>query len=121
MKEMNRIIHVKITSDDPEEIAEFYGEAFNWKIEKFPDLPDGWKLDSGKGFGVNCTVYRSEDSPLDKHLSIAISVSSIEETSDRILKAGGRIMHDKIHAFGNIYLYCQDPDRNTICLVEFGN
>lgn len=119
MGNMNRIIHVKITSDEPEVITKFYQDAFDWRIEKFPDLPDGWRMDSGKGFGVNSSVYRSEDSPLDKHLSIAISVSSVTEVADRIKEAGGRIMHDKIYAFGNTYLYCQDPDGNTICLVEF--
>ena len=117
---MNRIIHVKITSDEPDRITEFYREAFNWRVNKFPDPPDGWRMDSGKGPGVNCSVYHSEDSPIDRQISLAISVPSIEEVSKRIIGAGGRIMHDKINAFGNRYLYCQDPDGNIICLVEFG-
>jgi predicted enzyme related to lactoylglutathione lyase len=118
---MNRIIHVKITSDDPVRITEFYRDAFNWKVTKFPQPPDGWRMDSGRGPGVNCSVYRSDDSPMDRHLSIAISVDSIDEVSERIRKAGGRVMYDVIPAFGNRYLYCQDPDGNIICLVEFGS
>lgn len=117
---MNRVIHVKITSDEPVRVTEFYRRAFNWQVTKFPDPPDGWRMDSGKGPGVNCSVYRSSDSPMDRHLSIAISVDSIEEVSKRITAAGGRIMHDRINAFGNSYLYCKDPDGNIICLVEFG-
>lgn len=117
---MNRIIHVKITSDKPDRITEFYKESFNWSVSKFPEPPDGWRMNSGQGNGVNCSVYHSEDSPLDRHLSIAVSVQSIEEVAGRITAAGGKIMHDKIAAFGNEYLYCQDPDGNVICLVEFG-
>lgn len=117
---MNRIIHVKITSDKPDKITEFYREAFGWGISKFPNPPDGWRMDSGKGSGVNCSVYRSEDSPLDRNISIAISVPSIDLVARKITEAGGRVMYDKIHAFGNSYLYCQDPDGNVICLVEFG-
>ncbi|MCD4700916.1 MAG: VOC family protein [Candidatus Aegiribacteria sp.] len=117
---MNRIIHVKITSDKPEIITDFYQEVFNWRISKFPEPPDGWRMDSGKGTGVNSSVYRSEDSPMDRHLSIAVSVPSIEEVAARITEAGGKIMHDNIRAFGNKYLYCKDPDGNVICLVEFG-
>ncbi|MBN2586231.1 MAG: VOC family protein [Candidatus Fermentibacteraceae bacterium] len=117
---MNRIIHVKITSDEPGRITEFYRQAFNWKVTKFPDPPDGWRMESGKGPGINSSVYRSDDSPMDRHLSIAISVDSIDEVAERISEAGGRIMHDRISAFGNCYLYCQDPDGNVICLVEFG-
>jgi len=117
---MNRIIHVKITSDEPEKITNFYREAFNWVVEKFPDPPDGWRMDSGTGQGVNCSVYRSEDTPMDRNISIAVSVPSIDEAVDRITGAGGKIMYDKIHAFGNNYLYCQDPDGNIICLVQFG-
>ncbi len=116
---MNRIIHVKITSEEPHKITDFYREAFDWKVSKLPDPPDGWRMDSGKGVGVNSSVYRSEDSPMARHLSIAISVSSIEEVSGRIKRAGGRVMHGTIHAFGNKYLYCKDPDGNVICLVEF--
>lgn len=117
---MNRIIHVKITSDDPKKITSFYKEAFNWRVTQFPDPPDGWRMDSGKGPGVNCSVYRSEDSPLDRHLSIAVSVGDIDEVSRRIVEAGGKEMHEKIRAFGNVYKYCQDPDGNVICLVQFG-
>ncbi len=117
---MNRIIHVKITSDDPRKITDFYRQAFNWKVTKFPDPPDGWRMESGRGPGVNCSVYRSDDSPMDRHLSIAISVDSIEDVSRRIRDLGGKLMHDIINAFGNRYLYCQDPDGNIICLVEFG-
>lgn len=117
---MNRIIHVKITSDEPDKITEFYREAFDWEINKFPDPPDGWRMDSGKGPGVNSSVYRSDDSPLDRHISIAISVPSIDEVAEKLIKAGGRIMHNRINAFGNSYLYCQDPDGNVICLVQFG-
>lgn len=117
---MNRIIHVKITSDEPDRITEFYRKAFNWGITKFPDPPDGWRMDSGSGPGVNSSVYRSEDSPLDRHISIAVSVSSIAEVAEMITEAGGKIMHDKINAFSNSYLYCQDPDGNVICLVQFG-
>ena len=116
---MNRIIHVKITSDEPDRITEFYRKTFNWRIDKFPSPPDGWRMDSGKGLGVNCSVYRSEDSPMDRHISIAVSVPSIDETASRITAAGGKILHDTINAFSNSYLYCQDPDGNVICLVEF--
>lgn len=38
---MNRVIHVKITSDEPGRVTEFYRRAFNWKVTKFPDPPDG--------------------------------------------------------------------------------
>lgn len=117
---MNRIIHVKITSDDPDRITDFYSRAFEWDITKFPDPPDGWRMDSGSGPGVNCSVYRSSDSQMDRHLSIAISVSSIDEVAARVVEAGGRIIHDRIRAFGNTYLYCRDPDGNVICLVQFG-
>lgn len=116
---MNRIIHLKISSDKPEELTRFYSEVFDWEITKFPEPPDGWRLNSGNGSGVNCSVYRSEDSPLDRNLSMAISVSSVDETASRIRKIGGSIVRDVIHAFGNTYLYCQDPDGNLICLVEF--
>jgi len=116
---MNRIIHVKLTSDDPERLTEFYNRAFSWNVSKFPDPPDGWRMDSGSGQGVNSSVYRSEDSPLDRHMSIAISVSSIEDVAQDLVSAGGTIMHEMIEAFGNRYLYCQDPDGNVICLVEF--
>jgi len=117
---MNRIIHVKITSDEPDRINTFYREAFNWNVSKFQDPPDGWRMDSGEGPGINCSVYRSEDSPMDRNLSIAVSVQSIDDTAGKIKDAGGKIMHDKILAFGNSYLYCQDPDGNVICLVQFG-
>ncbi|OPL18539.1 MAG: hypothetical protein AVO35_04195 [Candidatus Aegiribacteria sp. MLS_C] len=117
---MNRIIHVKMTSDEPDRITEFYRRTFDWKVTKFPDPPDGWRLDSGQGPGINCSVYRSSDSPMDRHISLAISVDSIEEVAARVQEAGGRIIHDRIRAFGNTYLYCRDPDGNIICLVQFG-
>lgn len=118
---MNRIIHVKITSDEPKKITDFYKKAFKWQVDKFPEPPDGWRMSSGTGFGINSSVYRAEDSPLDKHIALAISVDSIEYSKDKIIEAGGSVAEEQIEAFGNRYLYCYDPDGNVICLVQFSD
>ncbi len=117
---MNRIIHVKYATDDPDRLTGFYDDVFGWSVEKFPDPPDGWRMDSGSGFGVNSSVYRSGDCPTEPHMSVAVSVDSVARTAQRVLDAGGEVIGDPIEAFGNTYLYCRDPDGNVICLVSFG-
>ena len=117
----NRVIHVKIASDSPEYLCDFYERVFDWKIEKLPRQPDVWRLDSGEGFGINCSLFRSGE-PLSAGTSaITISVTSIDTYVERVIEEGGKILCDRQLAFGNVYVYCEDPDGNVICIVEFGN
>ena len=117
---LNRIIHLKLSSDSPEELTEFYGRAFEWEIERLPRPPESWRMISDGGQGINSSIHKSEGLHVDRGVSLVISVDSLDETAGRIRKAGGRTVHETISAFGNRYLYCRDPDGNMICLVELG-
>ena len=117
---MNRIIHLKLSTDTPSELTEFYRSAFGWKVEPLPSPPESWRMLSEGGPGINSSVHRSEGLHVERGVSLVISVDSVEETAERIRSAGGRIVHESIRAYGNTYQYCRDPDGNMICLVEIG-
>ena len=117
---MNRIIHLKFSSESPRNLKDFYADVFGWSAENLPDPPGSWRMCSGDGPGINCSVHSSGGHHFDKGVSLVISVESLAETVRALAEAGGRTLQESIHAFGNIYQYCKDPDGNVICLVAFG-
>ena len=118
---MNRIVHLKLSTDSPFRLTEFYRSAFGWKVEPLPSPPESWRMTSEGGQGINSSVHRSEGLHVDRGVSLVISVDSVDETAKMIIEAGGRIVHERIRAYGNTYQYCRDPDGNMICLVEIGD
>lgn len=113
---MPKVIHFEIPVDDSARAIEFYTKAFGWKIEKWGPL-DYWNVTAGKDDepGINGGISRRSELPSTRN---TVSVPSIEEYAERIVKAGGRVMGPKmpIPGFGYIAA-CVDTEGNAFNIM----
>lgn len=129
---MNRVVHFEIHVADPERAAKFYQEIFGWKIEewKFPEpMADEnryWMVKTGPDSepGINGgMVFRKGSAPKDGDPMTAyvctMMVSSVDEYLEKIKKAGGRVMIEKMPIIQVGWLaYARDLDGNVFGIME---
>jgi predicted enzyme related to lactoylglutathione lyase len=119
------IIHFEIPATDAEKLKQFYAGLFGWKIEKYPGPMEYWMIQTvpvdEKGMtlrpGVNGGMVkkeRSEQKPVNY-----ISVESIDESIEKVIKLGGKIVTPKqeVPTVGWIAT-AMDPEGNHIALLQ---
>lgn len=114
---MGRIIHVEVTSGDPQQATDFYRRAFGWTTEESPFLPDYFIADTGEGPGINGAVmsnsYRSQS------VIIWMEVDDLATTMADVRAAGGSQVGDinEIPGEGKV-CYIEDPQGTVFGLKE---
>ncbi len=121
---MNRIVHFEIRADEPERAAAFYKEVFGWSIEKWPGLDwDYWVVmtadKDSKEPGINGGLLRRPTNITSKECGInayacTVQVENFDETTEKILAAGGTIAMPKFALAGMAWQgYFLDTEGNT--------
>src|SRR6185503_19169864 len=88
------IVWFEIPADNPERAKKFYGSLFDWKIEQFPGMPDYWHINTGGGDdapdgGMLKRMYAGQ--PITNYINVA----SVNESSAKVEKLGGKICKAK--------------------------
>jgi len=119
------IIHFEIPAEDAETLKRFYTGLFGWKIEKHPGPMEYWMIQTvptdDKGMllrpGVNGGMTKKER-PEQKPVNY-ISVESIDEAIEKVIKLGGKIVTPKqeVPNVGWIAT-AADPEGNQIALLQ---
>lgn len=52
---MGTVVHFELATDDPQREADFFAEAFGWKIERWGE-EQYWLADTGEGPGINGAI-----------------------------------------------------------------
>ncbi len=122
-------MHFEIPADDVEKLTKFYGELFEWKIQKTevgvpPELD--YRLvetvptdDSGNPLrnGVNGAIYKRQD----EHIGFTyyVQVESVDEYTEKIGSLGGKVLGEKVQVPGIGWVaFGQDPEGNTFGIFE---
>jgi predicted enzyme related to lactoylglutathione lyase len=113
-----RVIHFEINAEKPEQIAKFYEDVFDWKIEKWNGPMDYWMIMTGEEEqGIDGgLVKRTETSmpPVN-----TISVPSIDNYLKKIKENKGIIVVPKQAIPGIGWTaYFRDPEGNSFGLLE---
>lgn len=91
---MGNIIHIELTSADPQATADFYARAFGWDSTASSLLPDYLTSGTGEGGGIDAAImsnrYQSQSTIL------WIEVSDITSAAAAVEAAGGGVgeFHD---------------------------
>jgi len=119
------IIHFEIPANDVEKLKGFYEKVFGWKIIPTVGPIEYWVIQTvptdDKGMlqhpGVNGGMYRRQ-LPDSKPINY-ISVESINDFLDRIVKLGGKVTQPKqeVPEVGWIAA-AEDPEGNAFALLE---
>jgi hypothetical protein len=114
---MPKVIHFEISADNPQRAVKFYTEAFGWQIQNWGDQPY-WLATTGPEAepGINGAIMPREEKRTTVNI---ISVTSLEETSEKITRAGGKLTTPRTAVPGIGYFrYCQDMEGNTFGIMQ---
>ena len=130
---MNRVVHFEIQAEDPRRAAGFYREVFGWQIDEWlipglviKDENRYWQVMTGRETepGINGgLVFRRGPAPA-KDQSVnsfvcTVEVPDLDEYTDRVLRAGGRITVPKMAIAGVGWLaYCLDSESNIFGMMQ---
>ena len=115
---MPRVIHFEIPVDDPERAVRFYETVFGWKIEKWQGPADYWLVTTGEDDkpGINGALTRRMDGSTTCN---TIDVPSVDEFTDRIVEAGGKVVMPKSAVPGvGYFAYCADSEGNVFGVMQ---
>ncbi|MFC1871105.1 VOC family protein [Chloroflexota bacterium] len=115
---MARVIHFEINADSPERAAEFYRQAFGWKIEKWAGPVDYWLITTGDDSEpvINGVIkHRSENLTTVN----TIGVPSVDEFLQKVTQAGGKVVQPRMTIPGiGYHAYCQDAEGNIFGIMQ---
>ena len=128
---MNRVVHFEIHATDLNRTQEFYQEVFGWTITDMgPQMGNYRVVETGKdtdgsqwnGINGGITPRRGEDpkggEPVNAYVC-TIEVENIDNTLEKIEKAGGTIATDKMEVPGvGLLAYRKDPEGNIFGVLQ---
>ncbi|HID34730.1 MAG TPA: VOC family protein [Anaerolineae bacterium] len=88
----SHICHIEIPVTDLKKAWDFYGSIFGWEIEIATGFPDYalWKAEKEPGGG-----FFKTDEIKQGHPMVHIHVDDIEDTLNKIVEKGGKVIHPK--------------------------
>jgi predicted enzyme related to lactoylglutathione lyase len=109
---MPRVVHFELQATDPEALASFYTDIFDWKFQKWGGPMQYWVIETGPADqpGINGGML-PRNGPVNAVNSI--NVDSVDAYAAKVVAHGGTIVVPKMTVPGVGYLiYFKDPDGN---------
>lgn len=118
---MPRVVHFEVFADDMERASRFYGDVFDWTVNKWEG--EGgftyWLVDTGKepAQGINGGIVQRPDP--HAVTTVILDVPSVDEYTDKITSAGGTVLVPKLPVPGVGYAaYFRDTEGNPFGIFE---
>ena len=108
------MVHWEFWSEDPAGTAEFYRAVFGWNIRPIPAL-DYQLVEPGGPGGIGGGIMKPKSGPWPAKLALYIDVDDLDRFGDKIRRAGGKILVDKVDVpgVGQLSLF-EDPDGRVL-------
>lgn len=125
---MNRVVHFEIQADDIERAKKFYESIFGWEIKKWDGMDNYYMVmtapmgskEPGISGGMLKRPCKTPPSEYGTNAyTCTIDCANFDETSDKILKAGGKVALPKGPIPGMAWIgYFLDTEGNTFGLFQ---
>ena len=115
---MPKIIHFEISADDPKRASAFYESVFDWRINKWEGPVDYWLVstDDRDQTSINGAIRQRMRNETTVN---TVEVPSIDEFTQRVVSAGGRIVVAKSVVPGvGYHAYCADTEGNLFGIMQ---
>ncbi len=108
------VVHWELWSEDPQKIGDFYKEVFDWEVRKLEQM-NYLLVETGGEGGINGGIMKPQAGPWPGKLAFYIDVDDLDRYADKIEKAGGKIVVDKVDVpgVGQLSLF-EDPDGRVL-------
>jgi len=120
----NNVAHFSIEADDLARARRFYEAVFGWKFTPWGP-PDFFLIRTGTDDdpGVGGSLERRQH-PLtgtgNRTFECTVSVDSVEETMERVIKNGGRItMHPFLIETVGTLIWIEDTEGNRVGAMKY--
>lgn len=111
------VVWFEVMGKDGESLRGFYQKLFGWKIDANNPMRYGM-VEAANGRGIPGGVGQLGDAPQPK-VTFYVSTTSIDESLSKAMKLGGKVVMPRTKLDGGTILgLFQDPEGNTIGLVE---
>ena len=124
---MDSVVHFEIPAKDPKRASAFYGKAFSWQINQYPDF-EYWSLGTTTSDknrvptspGAINGGMGKKGTTAPRQVTITIGVADIDASLKKVKKLGGKVTTKKT-PIGDMGFsaYFQDTEGNTIGLYQF--
>jgi uncharacterized protein len=126
---MNKVVHFEIPADDISRAKDFYKQAFDWEITDYP-MPNGSILTGVTTAEIDPATHMPKEAGaingrmLERRAKtpapvITIRVESIDNSIEKVLELGGKIVIPKKEFPGmGFYVYVADTEDNVIGLFQ---
>lgn len=110
------VVHWEFWSEDPQRVSDFYAEVFDWQVRPVPQL-DYRLVETGGRGGINGGIMKPKQGPWPAKLAFYVDVDDIDAYNERIERAGGKVVVDKmdVPGVGTLSLF-EDPDGRVLGL-----
>jgi len=122
---MDKVVHFEIPFDDKVRASKFYSDNFGWKLMDIPEMEytmvyaaqtDENHMVTEKG-AINGGLFPRNDSA--KSPLLVIGVDSVDETIQKVLSSGGKLITPKQSIPGGSYARVADSEGNIIGLADY--
>lgn len=115
----SRVVHFELPADDPDRCAQFYADAFGWKIEKWGGPTDYWLVTTGDegDTGIDGGIGRRQGD--DDQTTNTIDVTDLDAAVAAVVAHGGTITREKGPVMGVGWLaYATDTEGNPFGMMQ---
>jgi predicted enzyme related to lactoylglutathione lyase len=121
---MDKVVHFEIPYDNKDRASKFYSEIFGWKLLDIPEMDytmiHAAKIDKNnmvaeKGAINGGLFQRNKDA---KQPIVVIGVQSIDETINKVVLAGGKLVTPKRSIPNGSYARVADCEGNVIGIAD---
>ena len=129
MLKMNPVVHFELPADNKMRMTDFYSTAFGWKTEQLGPEMGEYVLVTTSEVGedhfpkqrgtINGGIYQKTDDPVLNYPSVVISVDDINESIQKLKKAGGKVLGEPmpIPGIGSFVSFI-DTEGNRLSILQ---
>ncbi len=129
MSKMNPVVHFEMPAEDTARMKEFYTSAFGWQMKQYgPEMGNyivAQTTETGENGmiqtpgTINGGFYPKTDDPISNHPSVVIAVEDINESIEKIKKAGGKMLNEPMDIPGvGKYASFKDTEGNRVSVLQ---
>ncbi len=109
------VVHWELWSEDPDKLAGFYRDVFDWNIRNIPEMNNYHLVETGGEGGINGGIMKPQQGPWPGNLAFYIDVDDLGTYREKIKAAGGKVVVEEQEVPGvGMFALFQDPDGRVL-------
>ena len=128
MSKMNPVVHFELPAENKKRMTDFYFTAFGWQMQQLGAEMGEYVLATTSEVGedrfpkqrgtINGGIYQKSDMT-SPHPSVVISVDDINESIEKVKKAGGKVLGEPMPIPGvGSFVSFIDTEGNQLSMLQ---